>query len=61
MEVVKFNHPEVVLDHYRYRGGVENQNSLRRDCGNKSQIGLEIAWGTTWWPIIAFYFFHSMY
>ena len=47
-EVVKFKYPEVVADHYRYRGGgVENHHTLRHDGRNKSHIGLGIAQGTT--------------
>ena len=34
--VVKFKYPEFVSDHYRYRGAVDNQNSLRHDGGTKS-------------------------
>ena len=50
-EIVKFKYPEVVADHYRYRGAVENHNALRHYGGTKSQFGLESKWGTTWWPI----------
>ena len=39
-EVVKFKYPEVVADHYRYRGAVKNRNFLKHDGGNNSQIGL---------------------
>ena len=46
-EVVKFKYPEVVADHYRYRGGVENHLLLRHDDRTKSHIGLESAQGTT--------------
>ena len=53
-EVVKFNYTSTVADHYIYRGSVDNHNSLRHDDGTKSQIGLEILWGTTWWPIRVF-------
>ena len=56
-EVVKFKYPEVVSDHYRYRGAVDNHNALRHDDGTKSQFGLESKWGTTWWPIQVFSFF----
>ena len=35
-EIVKFNYPEVVAYHYRYRGEVENHNALRHDDGTKS-------------------------
>ena len=55
-EAVKFKYPEVVADHYKYRGAMDNHNALRHDGGTKSQIGLESAWGTTWWPILFFYF-----
>ena len=56
-EVVKFNYPAVVADHYRYKGSVDNHNYLRNDDRNNSQICLEIAWGTTCWPIRLFAFF----
>ena len=46
-EIVKFKYPEVVSDHYRYRGAVDNHNALRHDDGTKSQFGLESKWGTT--------------
>ena len=42
-KVFKFNNPEVVVYHYRYMGGVENQNAMGHDGGTKSKIGLEIA------------------
>ena len=56
-EVVKFKYPEVVADHYRYRGEVENHNELRHNGGNKYKIGLESKRGTTWWPIQVFSLF----
>ena len=40
-EVAKFNYPEVVAVHYRYRGAVDNNNAFRPDGGTKSQFGLE--------------------
>ena len=46
-ELVKFNYPEVVADHYIYRRGVENHHALRHDGRTKSHIGLESAQGTT--------------
>ena len=55
-EVVKFKYPEFVVDHYRYRGAMENKNSLSHDSKTKPQISLESAWGTTWWPIPVFDF-----
>ena len=54
--IVKFKHPEVVADLYRYRGAVENHNSLRHDGRNKYQFGLKSKWGTTWWHIQVFDF-----
>ena len=50
-EIVKFKYPEVVADHYRYRGAVDNHNALSHDGRTKSQFGLEGKWGMTWWPI----------
>ena len=32
-EVVEFKYPHIVADHYRYRGVVDNNNSLRHDGG----------------------------
>ena len=55
--VVKLKYPEVVLDHYRYRRAVDNNNALINYGGIKSQIGLGGAWGTTLWPILFFAFF----
>ena len=40
-EVIKFNHPEIVTDDYRYRGAVKNHKYLRHDDREKSQICLE--------------------
>ena len=37
-------------------GAVDNNNALRHCGGNQYQIGLESAWGTTWWPIRVFAF-----
>ena len=56
-QVVNLKYPVSVVDHYRYRGSVENHNALRHDGGTKSQIGLQIAQGKTWWPIWGFLFF----
>ena len=39
-ELVKFKYPAVVADHYRYRGAVENQNTLMNDGGTKPKICL---------------------
>ena len=36
---------------------MENNNTLRHDVGTESQIGLDYAWGTTWYPIQVFAFF----
>ena len=38
-EVLKFNYLEIVADHYRYMGAMDNHNALRHDGGTKSQIG----------------------
>ena len=46
-EVVKFRYPEVVADHFRYRGTVDNQNALRHDRRTKPKFGFESKWGTT--------------
>ena len=46
-EVVKFKYPAVFACHYRYRGSVENHNSLRHDGSAKSQFFLDSAWVTT--------------
>ena len=50
-EIVKFKYPELVAYHYRYRGAVENHNTLRHYDRTKYQIALVSKWGTTWWPI----------
>ena len=57
--VIKFKYTGIFDCHYRYRGAVENNNSLRYDGRTKSKIGLNSAWGTTWWPILVFTFFVS--
>ena len=56
-EVVKLKYPEVVADHFRYRGAVENHNDLRHDDGTKYQFYFKSERGTTWWPIRVFDFF----
>ena len=63
-EIIMFNgvvfnikYPKTVADNYRYMGEVDNHNTFRNDGGNKSQIGLDGAWGTTWCPIWFFSFF----
>ena len=56
-EVLKFKDPEVVADHYRYKGAVENKNALTNYGGTKYQFGLESKRGTTCWPIQVFAFF----
>ena len=55
--VVNFKYPEVVANSYRYRGVVENHNSLRHGGSTKSQIVFNSAWVTTWCPIRLFTFF----
>ena len=60
-EIVKLKYPEVVADHYRYRGGVENHNALRHDGGNKSQFFLESKWGNNLVAHPSLCFFHSMH
>ena len=50
-ELVKFNYPEVVADHYIYRRKMEKHNELINDGGIKYQIGLESVWKMDWWPI----------
>ena len=35
-EIFKFKYPEVVAYHYRYRGAVDNHNSLSLDGKTKS-------------------------
>ena len=52
----RLNHPEVVSDPYKYRGSVDNHNALSHYGKTESQIGLYIAWGTTWYPIWVFDF-----
>ena len=56
-EVFKFKYPTIVADNYRYRGTVENHNSLSHDNGTKSQIGPGSAGGTTCYPTQVFLFF----
>ena len=60
-DVLKFKDPEVVADHYRYMGVVDNHNSLRHDGRVKHQIGFECAQGKTSWPIRVLNFFISMH
>ena len=47
-DIFKSRYPEVVADHYRYRGAVENHNALRHDGRTKAQFGLESKQGTAW-------------
>ena len=53
-EVFRLNYTEVVFDHYIYKGAVGNQNALIHDDRNKSQLGSDSAWVTTWCPIQVF-------
>ena len=50
-EVVRFEYPEVVANHYKYKRAVYKQNSLRHDYMNKYKIIVDSAWGTKWLPI----------
>ena len=50
-KVTEFKYPEVVFNHYHYRGMIDNHNSLR-----KHPISLEETWMTTRWPNCVFSF-----
>ena len=47
-QVVKFKYHKIIATNYRYKGAVDNQNYFRHHGGTKSQIGLDIEWGTAW-------------
>lgn len=44
-----FKYKEVIANHYRYRGAVDEHNAKRHDGGIGDGIGLEASWGTSRW------------
>jgi hypothetical protein len=46
-----FRYPEVVANHYAYRGCVDDHNNKRQDGGSKQGLALESTWSTFRWPI----------
>ena len=60
-EVIRFNYPKIVMDHYRYRRAVENHNALSHGVGSKSQIFSREFTGNGLLSHLSFCFFHSAY
>ena len=52
----EFQYPEVVANHYTYRGSVDDHNNKRQDGGTKQGLSLESTWSTFRWPIRVFTF-----
>lgn len=55
-DATSFKYKEVVANHYKYRGAVDEHNSKRHDGGTGDGIGLEASWGTTRWENRVFSF-----
>lgn len=55
-DATKFKYKEVVANHYKYRGAVDEHNSKRHDGGTGDGIGLEASWATTRWENRVFAF-----
>jgi hypothetical protein len=51
-----FRYPEVVANHYAYRGCVDDHNNKRQDGGSKQGLAIESTWVTRRWPIRVFSF-----
>jgi hypothetical protein len=51
-----FKYPEVVGNHYSYRGCVDDHNNRRQDGGKKQGLSLEGTWKTYRWPVRVFAF-----
>lgn len=51
-----FRYPEVVGNHYSYRGCVDDHNNKRQDGGSKQGLAIETTWVTRRWPIRVFSF-----
>lgn len=51
-----FQYPEVIGNHYSYRGCVDDHNNKRQDGGTKQGLALESTWSTYRWPIRVFSF-----
>jgi hypothetical protein len=50
-------YPEVVANHYAYRGCVDDHHNKRQDGGSKQGLALEsTSWSTFCWPIRVFAF-----
>jgi hypothetical protein len=53
---VEFKYKEVIGNHYRYRGAVDEHNSKRHDGGTGAGISLERSWKTMRWENRVFAF-----
>lgn len=53
---VEFRYKEVIGNHYRYRGAVDEHNSKRHDAGTGAGISLERSWKTMRWENRVFAF-----
>jgi hypothetical protein len=51
-----FKYPEVIGNHYSYRGCVDDHNNKRQDGGKKQGLSLEGTWTTYRWPVRVFAF-----
>ena len=55
-EVKEFKYTEVIGNHYRYRGSVDEHNSKRHDGGTGNGLSLEKTWHTSRWENRVFAF-----
>jgi hypothetical protein len=53
---ISFKYQEVIGNHYRYRGAVDEHNSKRHDGGGGAGISLEKSWKTSRWENRVFAF-----
>jgi len=51
-----FKYPDIVANHYAYRGCVDDHNNKRQDGGKKQGLALESTWVTYRWPVRVFSF-----
>jgi len=52
----RFKYTEVVANHFKYRGAVDDHNGKRHDCGSKNGLSLESTWTTNRWENKVFSF-----
>jgi hypothetical protein len=58
---VRFKYKEVVANHYKYRGVVDDHNSKRHDGGSGAGLSFESSWSTIRWENRVFAFLLDAY